>query len=109
MNRTLKSAGKVNMRPGMNEVSKNPLHRPAIPLDSGSRGRSCTIRVASVPVNALTPSANPAVLEAFLATLPMPRMGDPDEIGKVVLFLASDMASYMTGSQVVVDGGALPR
>jgi 2-deoxy-D-gluconate 3-dehydrogenase len=52
---------------------------------------------------------DPAMMEAFLATLPMRRMGDPDEIGKVVLFLASDMASYMTGSQVVVDGGALLR
>ena len=37
----------------------------------------------------------------------MGRMGVPDDIGKVVLFLASDMASYMTGSQVVVDGGYL--
>lgn len=45
--------------------------------------------------------------EAFLAKIPMHRMGEPDEIGKVVLFLASDLASYMTGSQVVVDGGAL--
>jgi 2-deoxy-D-gluconate 3-dehydrogenase len=52
---------------------------------------------------------DPAMMEAFLATLPMRRMGEPDEIGKVVLFLASDMASYMTGSQVVVDGGALLR
>lgn len=35
------------------------------------------------------------------------RMGVPDDIGKVVLFLASDMSAYMTGSQVVVDGGYL--
>lgn len=37
----------------------------------------------------------------------MGRMGIPDDIGKVVLFLTSDMASYMTGSQIVVDGGYL--
>ena len=48
-----------------------------------------------------------AMQAAFLAKIPMRRMGEPDEIGKVVLFLASDMASYMAGSQVVVDGGAL--
>lgn len=45
--------------------------------------------------------------KAFMAKIPMHRMGEPDEIGKVALFLASDMASYMTGSQIVVDGGAL--
>ncbi len=39
--------------------------------------------------------------------VPMGHMGEPDEIGRVVLFLASAMSSYMTGSQVVVDGGAL--
>ena len=42
-----------------------------------------------------------------MAKIPMHRMGEPDEIGKVALFLASDMSSYMTGSQIVVDGGAL--
>ena len=47
------------------------------------------------------------VLEAFLAKIPMHRMGEPDDIGKVALFLASDMSSYMTGSQIVVDGGVL--
>jgi 2-deoxy-D-gluconate 3-dehydrogenase len=34
-------------------------------------------------------------------------MGEPDDIGRVALFLASDLASYMTGSQIVVDGGRL--
>ncbi len=48
-----------------------------------------------------------AVMDVLLAKIPMHRMGDPDESGKTVLFLASDMASYMTGSQIVVDGGAL--
>lgn len=47
------------------------------------------------------------VIEAFLAKIPMHRMGEADEIGKAALFLASDMSSYMTGSQIVVDGGAL--
>ncbi len=47
------------------------------------------------------------MMETFLAKIPMHRMGEPDDIGKVALFLASDMSSYMTGSQIVVDGGVL--
>lgn len=51
---------------------------------------------------------NPAkLMETFLAKIPMHRLGEPDEIGKVALFLASDMSSYITGSQIIVDGGAL--
>jgi len=48
-----------------------------------------------------------ASTKAFMAKIPLHRMGEPDEIGTVTLFLASDMATYMTGSQIVVDGGAL--
>ncbi len=47
------------------------------------------------------------LMENFLAKIPMHRLGESDEIGKVALFLASDMSSYVTGTQVVVDGGAL--
>jgi len=45
--------------------------------------------------------------EAYLLKIPMRRLGYADEVGKVALFLASDLSSYMTGEQVVVDGGKL--
>ena len=53
-----------------------------------------------------TPEAD-ETFRKFAARIPLRRIADADEIGKVALFLASDMASYMTGSQVVVDGGTL--
>jgi NAD(P)-dependent dehydrogenase (short-subunit alcohol dehydrogenase family) len=41
--------------------------------------------------------------------VPMARWGEPDEIGKVAAFLASDDASYITGQAIVVDGGLTAR
>lgn len=48
-----------------------------------------------------------AQLKAFMAHMPLGRMGEADDIGRVALFLASDLAGYMTGSVVVADGGYL--
>jgi NAD(P)-dependent dehydrogenase (short-subunit alcohol dehydrogenase family) len=47
----------------------------------------------------------PGMVEAWLRDTPMGRLGQPHEIASVVQFLASDAASLMTGSVVVVDGG----
>jgi NAD(P)-dependent dehydrogenase (short-subunit alcohol dehydrogenase family) len=51
--------------------------------------------------------SNPVVKNERLKARLMSRMGTPDEIADVVLFLASDQASYMMGSIMVVDGGEL--
>jgi 2-deoxy-D-gluconate 3-dehydrogenase len=55
----------------------------------------------------MTPEQQQAMTEAFLAKIPLRRMGTPDEIATMTLFLASEAASYMTGELVVIDGGAL--
>lgn len=48
---------------------------------------------------------NPVWREAWLSNTPMGRMGEPSEIASVAVFLASSAASFMTGSNVIVDGG----
>jgi NAD(P)-dependent dehydrogenase (short-subunit alcohol dehydrogenase family) len=45
--------------------------------------------------------------DAIAARLPLKRLGEPDDIAKAALFVASDAASWMTGHVLVVDGGAL--
>ncbi len=65
---------------------------------------------AIAPGGILTPGTgdmDDAALAGFEAMIPMRRMGDPDDIGRAALFLACELSSYMTGAQIVVDGGRL--
>ena len=47
----------------------------------------------------------PEVIEAFVKNVPMGRTGEPDEIGPLAVYLASPAAAYVTGAEIVVDGG----
>ena len=54
-----------------------------------------------------SPTAADARYQAFVARIPLGRMGMPDDVARVALFLAGSAADYVTGSVVLVDGGYL--
>ena len=90
-------------------ASKAGVHHltKSLAAEWGARG----VRVNAVaPTYINTPltahaKTNEAMMVPWLDGTPMARMGEPDEIAAVVLFLASDAASLMTGSIVLADGG----
>ena len=55
----------------------------------------------------MDPSAVDALRQRMIANTPMRRMGEPEEIARAVLFLASDEASFITGVDLFVDGGVI--
>ncbi len=64
----------------------------------------CPGLTATPPLVAML-NTSPERIKQFNDVIPMGRLGDPQEIANVVLFLASDEASYVTGAFFVVDGG----
>ena len=73
-----------------------------------------------ITVNALLPGhfvtemdrpllEDPATYEAFVAQVPMGRLADPEEIQGLVVYLASDASSFVTGAGIAIDGGMAAR
>jgi NAD(P)-dependent dehydrogenase (short-subunit alcohol dehydrogenase family) len=60
-------------------------------------------------LSALPPDEAAALQQDLINRIPLGRLGEPKEIASGVLFLASDESSYMTGSELVIDGGYTAR
>ncbi|MCB1884330.1 MAG: glucose 1-dehydrogenase [Geminicoccaceae bacterium] len=91
-------------------ASKAAVHHltKSLAAEWGQRG----VRVNAVaptyietPLTSFGMNESPDMYKVWLEMTPMGRVGQPDEIASVVLFLASDAASLMTGSIVLADGG----
>ncbi len=51
--------------------------------------------------------ANKSELDALLANIPLGRMGTPEDVAGLALFLASDDGAYCTGPTFIIDGGLI--
>ncbi|WKZ57335.1 MAG: 3-oxoacyl-[acyl-carrier-protein] reductase [Bdellovibrionota bacterium] len=107
----------VNMSSIVGEMG-NPGQVPYVASKAGLIGltKALAKELASrgITVNAITPgfidtdmtAALPEkVREQYLQEIPLGRFGSPDEVAQLVLFLASDMSSYITGQVVGINGG----
>jgi len=94
------SASKWGMR-GLTKVSAMELSPRGIRVNSihpGGIATPMTTRAGQTPEMA-------EATRKFYKTFPLGRVGQPEEVARVSVFLASDDASYMTGAEIAVDGG----
>jgi len=73
-------------------------------LKNGVRANSVHPGHIETPLTAKAYS-DPEIAREFLSHTPLARFGQPDDVANLILFLASDESAYMTGAELVIDGG----
>ena len=115
-----KTAGRIINISSVHEDLAMPQNAPYCCAKGGIRMMTRTICLELAPynitVNNIAPGAidtpidadvkaDPEKMAALLKEIPQHRMGQPEEVAKLALFLASDAAAYVTGSTYIIDGG----
>lgn len=80
---------------GLTKSLARELGKDQIRVNAVAPGVTRTDMVAALP---------PEMVQRISATIPLGRVGEPEEVANAVLFLASDLASYVTGAILSVDG-----
>ncbi len=77
----------------------------SIARELGSRGITCNAIAPGFIDTDMTKNLPENVTEAMLSQIPLKRFGTPEDVANLVVFLASEQASYITGETINVDGG----
>ena len=114
--------GRIINVSSVHEDRPMPTNSPYCAAKGGLRMLMRTIAVElaphSITVNNIAPGAietpinenledNPGQMRELLSEIPLGRIGQPEEVAEMALYLASDAASYVTGSTFVIDGGMM--
>lgn len=113
-------SGRIINVSSIHEERSMPTNAPYCAAKAGLRMLTRTIAVELAPygitVNNIAPGAietpinenleeNPDQMEKLLSEIPLGRMGKPEEVADLALYLASDASAYVTGSTFFIDGG----
>ena len=71
----------------------------------GTKGVTANVICPGFIETEMTKNLDPKFVEAYLNNIHLKRLGQPLDVANAVLYLASDLASYMTGQVLVIDGG----